>query len=85
MLPIFSTLRIVDLDDMIAEINGIRATIFIITSIKIAISHGEKSVMFVVKKVVALVNIQMIRNGRQKNFGDKTKNSMEIKANTSLF
>ena len=50
-----------------------------------AVNHGEESVMFVIKKVVALTNIQMMSNGRQKNFEDKTENSAEIKANTTLF
>ena len=39
-----------------------------------AVSHGEESVMFVAKKVVALISIQTMSNRRQKNFGDETKN-----------
>ena len=41
--------------------------------------------MFVAKKVVALISIQTMSNERQKNFGDKTENSAEIKANTMHF
>ena len=50
-----------------------------------AISHGKKSVMFVAKKVVALISIQTMSNKRQKNFEDETKNFVEIKANTTNF
>ncbi len=49
------------------------------------VNHGEESVMFVEKKVVALISIQTISNGRQKNFGDATENSAEIKANITHF
>ena len=86
-LPIFSTLRIVDLGDIIVEINTIKTTILTIatTTTTMVVSHGEESVIFVVKKVVALANIQIMSNGRQKNFGDETENSAEIKANITLF
>lgn len=59
MLPIFSTLRMVNLSDMIIEINITKTTIFtiIITITTIAVSHREESVIFVAKKIVALINI----------------------------
>lgn len=41
--------------------------------------------MFMDKKFVALISIQIMKNGKQKNFGDKTKNSVKIKANTIHF
>ena len=87
MLSIISTLRIVNLGDMIVKINTIRATILTITTTTtiIAVSHREENIIFVVKKVVTLANIQMMSNGRQKNFEDETENSAEIKANTTLF
>ena len=76
MLLIFNTLWIVDLGGMIIVINITRATILTITTIitTIAISYRKESVMFVAKKVVALINTQTMNNGRQKNFGDETKN-----------
>lgn len=46
-----------------------------------AVSHGDESVMFVAKKVVALVSIHMMDNEKLRNFGDATENSMEINAN----
>ena len=49
------------------------------------ISHGEENVMSVAKKVIALIDIQTMNNGKQKNFGDKTKNSVEVKANRTYF
>ncbi len=87
MLPILSTLRIVDLGGMIVEINTTRATILTIatTTTTMAVNHGEESVMFVAKKVIALISIQTMSNKRQKNFGDETENSAEIKANTTHF
>ena len=81
MLPILSILQIVDLGDMIAETNTTRATILTIAKITtiMTLSHGEESVMFIEKRAVALISIQMMSNGRQKNFGDKTENFVEIK------
>lgn len=75
------------MDKMIAVINTTRATMLIITTITIimGVSYKEKSVMFMVKKIVALINIQTMSNERQKNFGDKTENFVEIKANTTHF
>lgn len=69
------------------EINITKTIILTIvtTTTKIAISQGEKSVTFMAKKVVTLISIQMISNRKQKNFGDKTKNSAKIKANTTHF
>lgn len=87
MLPIFSFLQIVNLDKIITKINIIKAIIFtiIIITIMIAVSHGKKSVTFVVKKVITLINILIISNGKQKNFEDKIKNPAEIKANIRHF
>ena len=70
---------------MITEINTIRATILTIATTTIVVSHGEESVIFVVKKVVTLANILIIINGKQKNFKDEIENSAEIKANTTFF
>lgn len=54
MLLIFSTLQIIDLGGIITEINTIKATILIIATkiTTITLSNGEKSVMFIAKKVV---------------------------------
>lgn len=41
--------------------------------------------MFIIKKIVALIGIQTMSNGRQKNFGYKTDNVVEIRANTTHF
>lgn len=67
--------------------NTTRATIFTIATITItmAVNHKEESVIFAAKKVVPLINIQTISNGRQKNFENKTENFVEIKANTTHF
>lgn len=83
MLPIFNTLRIIDLGSMIAKTNIIKATILTIARIIliITISYEEKNVIFVAKKVVALTSIQMMSNRSQKNFKDKTENFVEIKVN----
>lgn len=66
MLPILSTLRIVNLGDIIVKTNIIKVTIFIIatTTTTIAINHGKKSAIFIKKKVVALISIQMMSNRR---------------------
>lgn len=87
MLPILSTLRIIDLGRMIAETNTIRVTILIIATITtiIVINHGEKSVIFLTRKIFALINISMMSNRRQKNFRDKTENSAKINANIMHF
>lgn len=84
ILPIFNILRIVNLGGMITEINITKAIILIITItiITIAVNYGKKSITFVAKKVIALISISMISNNRQKNFEDKTENSIEIKINT---
>ena len=59
MLPIFSTLWIVNLGGIIAVINITKGTILIIAIITIimGVSHREKSVIFVAKKVIALIDI----------------------------
>ena len=58
-LPILSTLQIVNLGGIIVETNTIKAIILIIAMIItiIAISHKEKSIIFVEKKVVVLIKI----------------------------
>ena len=58
-MPIFSTLRIINLDIIIAIFNIIRAiipTITIITII-ITINYREEIIMFVIKKLIILINI----------------------------
>ncbi len=64
MLLILSTLSIVHLSDMIMEVNTIRATIITIATITTttAINHGEKSIIFMARKFVALINIQTMSN-----------------------
>lgn len=59
ILPLFNILQIVDLGKIIVVINTIRATILTIAIIAIimAINYREKSIMFVVKKVVTLISI----------------------------
>lgn len=59
MLPIFSTLRIMNLGGIILRINIIKAIILIIAIIIIimTISHKEKSVIFVAKRVVTQTSI----------------------------
>lgn len=87
MLLIFSILRIVDLAGIIAIINKIRVKILTIaiTTIIIAVSHREKNILFVIKKVVAQISIQLVGIRKQKNFRDKIENSIEIKANSRHF
>lgn len=72
---------------MIVKINRVRVTILKIAKIitTTAVNHGEKSVIFVAKKIIALISIQPIRNKKQKNFKDKTKNFVKIKVNTIHF
>ena len=69
-LLILSILQIINLGGIIVEINTTRATILMIatTITTMAVSHREKSVIFIEKNVVALINIQTMSNGRQKNF-----------------
>ncbi len=55
------------------------------TTTTMAISHGEKIVIFMEKRVVVLVSIQTMTNGRQKKFRDKTENFAGIKVNTTYF
>lgn len=87
MLPIFTTLWIFNLGSMIMEANIIRVIILTITitATIMAINHGEKSVIFVNKKVIALIIIQTMSYRRQKNFENKTENFVEIKANIIYF
>lgn len=86
-MPIFITLQIVNLSRKIAVINKTKATILIIATIKttIAASHGKKRVIFLAKKIVTLISIQTMSKKRQKKFENKTKNFVEIKANTIHF
>lgn len=60
---------------MIVEIYITRATIIIIviTTSIMAVNHGEKNVMFVAKKVVALINIKTMSNKKQKTFETKSR------------
>lgn len=53
--------------------------------ITMAISDGEKSIIFVAKRIVTLASIQIICNKRQKNSGHEIENSMEIKINITYF
>ena len=87
IVSIFSTLQIINLDEIIIVINIIRAIILTIAIIVIimAISSREKSLIFVEKKIVAIINIKIISNRSQKNFRDEAKNIVEIKANTIHF
>lgn len=59
MLPVINILYIIDLGKMIAIINKIKATIltFAIITTTIVINYKEKSVIFVAKKVIALISI----------------------------
>lgn len=72
---------------MIAMINIISIIIFTIPIIKtkIVISHEKKSVIFVAKKIVAPINIEIINNKKQKMFEDEGKNLIKIKENTIYF
>ena len=58
---IFGILWIIDLSKIVGVINIIRVRIFIITIITIimAVSFGKKSVIFVAKKVIALIKIEI--------------------------
>lgn len=87
ILPLFSTLLISNLAGMILVIKTIRATTLKIAIIitTMAVSYKKKSIIFVAKKVITLINIQTMSNGRQKNFGDETKNFVEIKVNITHF
>lgn len=69
-------------------INTIKAIIILTIAtiiIIMAIGYKEKNVIYVIKKVITLTNIQIITNKRQKNFGNKTKNFKKIKTNTTYF
>lgn len=50
----------------------------------IAISYKKENVMFVAKKIIALISIQKMSNRKQKSFRGKTKNLTEIKPNIFL-
>lgn len=43
------------------------------------VDHKEKNVIFMIKKIVVLTSIWMISSRKQKNFANKTENSIEIK------
>lgn len=72
---------------MTVKTNTTRAVIFIIAKIakRMAVSLREKSVLFVAKKIISLISIQMITNRSRKNSKDKTENSVEIKTNITYF
>lgn len=58
MPPIFNISQIINLVDMMVMINKIKVTILIITkTIIIAINHRKTSVIFVIKKIIALISI----------------------------
>ena len=59
ILSLFSTLQILDLGKIIVVFNIIRATILTIAIIIIiiALNYREKSIIFVAKKVIALISI----------------------------
>lgn len=86
-MPIFSILQLVNLGNMIAKIIIKRAIIFsiIIIIITMAVSHEKQNVLFVAKNVVTLTSIQMISNGEQKNFKNKTENFAKINRNITYF
>lgn len=65
-MPIFSILQFIDLNSMTVEINIIKITILIIATIIIIIikSHKKENVIFIVKKIVYLIEIQIISNRR---------------------
>lgn len=50
-----------------------------------AIIHKKENIMFVIKKIVALISISIMSNRKQKNSGDKIKNFVEINLNTTHF
>lgn len=68
-------------------INIIKAIILIIATILIIIiiNNREKRVIFLVKKDIALINIQTISNKKQKNFENKTKIFVKIRVKTINF
>ena len=55
------------------------------TIIIIVISYKKENVMFIAKKIIALISIHKISNRRQKNFRGKTENLTEIKPNITYF
>lgn len=65
---------------MIVVINIIRVSIFTIAIIItiVVVSHIKKSIIFLIKKFVALINIQTINKRKQKNFQNKTKIKVNI-------
>lgn len=68
---------------IIAEKNITKATIFrvAIRSTTITISHRETSVIFVTKKIITLISIQIMSNKKQKNIGDETEIFVKIISN----
>lgn len=50
-----------------------------------AVNHEKESIIFMAKKIIALIDIQIMNNREQKKFEDKTENFAEIKANTMHF
>lgn len=86
MLSIFSILWIVNLDGRIMVINTTRVIIFIIIIIiTIMAKSHKKSVLFMIKKIVALISIESMSNRKKKNFRDKTENFIKIKTNIIYF
>ena len=73
MLLIFNILLIVDLGEIITMINITKGIILIMAIIKttMGVSYGEESVIFVVKKVIALIDIQMMNNRKQRTLETK--------------
>lgn len=69
---------------LINTIRTIILTIAIITTI-MAVIHKEKNIIFVAKKVIILISIQIMNNKKQKNFRDKIEHFIKIKANTIHF
>lgn len=87
MTLIFDTLRIVNFGKITIVINIIRLIILIIAIIItiMNIDYKEKNTIFIVKKVVVTTSIWIISYGKQKNFANKTKNFVAIKANITHF
>lgn len=68
-------------------INIIKATTFIIATIiiLITINYRKKSVIFMAKKIIYLIDGYKMINKKQKNLKRKTENFRQIKANTIYF
>lgn len=87
MLVILNILWTNNFRNIIMKIYITKAKILTITTITITIvvSHGKRTIIFIVKKIVPLITIQIMSNKKQKTFKDKIMKSIMIKVNIIYF